>query len=250
MMGQLILRGATGVVANSQNTRAILSEYWGLKPGKVVVLNPGVDSERFVPVARDASVRASLGWDERPVVLTVGRLQARKGQDMMIKAWPKVIQKVPDALYAVIGGGEDELRLRQLVDDLRIADHVLFHGAVNDETMLQAFQQCDLFALPNREIDGDIEGFGIVLLEAQSCGKPVIAGRSGGTAETMVVGETGLLVDCSAPAELEVLVPDLLNDQSRLAAMGERARVHISSKFHWDALAGNAALVFSDAAIT
>ena len=100
---------------------------------------------------------------------------------------------------------------------------------------MECYQQCDLFVLPNRQVGQDIEGFGMVLLEAQACGKPVIAGASGGTAETMQPGETGYVVPCDQPDELAAMVAELLLDPDRRTRMGEAARSWVVEQFDWDA---------------
>ena len=244
-MGRRILSRAHGVIANSHNTQRLLTDYWGVDGDKVRVLHPGVDCARFVPSARNIDTRRRLGWGERPVVLTVGRLQSRKGQDMLIRALPAILRRVPNALYAIIGDGDYRSGLESLVRQLRLEEHVVFHSELEDRLMVEAYQQCDLFALPNREINGDIEGFGMVLLESQACGRPVVAGRSGGTSETMIEGETGFLLDCTSPDELETHVAILLLDKHRLDAMGAAGRRWVENRFDWGALAREAASVFS-----
>src|SRR6185436_3012049 len=149
------------------------------------VLHPGTDVAKFTPAPPDAAVRARLGWQGRRVVLTVGALQKRKGQDMMIRALPAIRRRCPDVLYAIAGEGWEIDALRQLARDLQVEDAVAFHGVPDDVSLVQYYQQCDLFALPNRQVNWDFEGFGIVLLEAQACGRAVIAGASGGTAEAI-----------------------------------------------------------------
>src|SRR4029453_2663396 len=126
-------------------------------------------------------VRKELGRTGRQVVLTVGALQKRKGQDMMIRALPAIRRRCPDVLYAMIGEGWERPYLDKLVADHGVGDLVQFRGTPTDDEMIRCYQQCDLFALPNRQVGWDLEGFGIVLIEAQACGKPVVAGTSGGT---------------------------------------------------------------------
>ena len=208
-MMYLVLRGADYVIANSENTRYILTRRWGLPERKVRLLYPGVDTTWFVPAPRDAAVRARLGWGERKVLLTVGRLQKRKGHDVMLRALATVRRLHPDALYSIVGDGDERSSLERLVDELDLSGHVQFLGEVDEETLLACYQQCDLFVLPNREIEGDIEGFGMVLLEAQACGKPVIAGQSGGTTEAMRAPDTGLVIQCHQAETLAAAVDDL-----------------------------------------
>jgi phosphatidyl-myo-inositol dimannoside synthase len=240
------LKGAAFLVANSRNTVRLLCDGWGLPAERVRLLHPGVDTTRFVPAERDPAVRARLGWGERPVVLTVGRLQKRKGHDRMIQALRTVRHAVPDVLYAVAGDGEERPTLEGLVREAGLSDHVAFLGEVTDDDLIRCYQQCDLFVLPNRQVGQDIEGFGMVLLEAQSCGKPVVAGASGGTAETMDIPATGQVVNCDGPNELAALVTELLRDQGRRAAMGAAARRWVVSRFDWEALTRQAKEVFAE----
>jgi phosphatidyl-myo-inositol dimannoside synthase len=239
-----VLRGAEFVVANSRNTSRLLRERWRLASERIWVLHPGVDTNRFVAVPRDRQWRAQHGWFDRPVVLTVARLQKRKGHDVMLRAMKAIARAVSDTLYVIVGGGEEEAALHNLVDQLGLHGNVQFFGEASDEDLLRCYQQCDLFVLPNREVDGDIEGFGIVLLEAQACGKPVVAGRSGGTAETMRVPDTGRLVNCDSPDELARVVCELLSDAAQLTRMQAAARTWVVERFDWSALASQAAELF------
>jgi phosphatidylinositol alpha-1,6-mannosyltransferase len=187
---------------------------------------------------------ARLGWDNRRVILTVGRLQKRKGQDLMIRALPAIREAIPDVLYVIAGDGEERASLTALVEETGVRDHVQILGEIPDDVLIRCYQQCDLFALPNREVSKDIEGFGMVLLEAQACGKPVIAGASGGTSETMRIPDTGHVVPCDRPQELAALAADMLTRPARLAEMGRAARSWIVQHFDWETLAQNAAQLF------
>jgi phosphatidylinositol alpha-1,6-mannosyltransferase len=239
-----VLHRAEFVIANSRNTAQILADQWSLPPDRLHVLHPGVDTGRFRPADRDPDLRAWLGWGDRPVVLTVGRLQKRKGHDQMTLALVRVRKVIPDALYAVVGSGEEGPALRDLVEHERLGGAVQFLGELDDERLIQCYQQCDLFALPNRRVGPDIEGFGMVLVEAQSCGKPVVAGASGGTSETMRIPETGLVVPCDGPDELAALVIELLSDRDRLARMGRAGRRWAVERFDWASLCREAAELF------
>lgn len=246
-MARRVLRAANAVLVSSQNSRRILLDEWKLPAAKVRLLYPGADTNWFVPAERDERVRESLGWKGRTVVLTVGRLQARKGQDQMIQALRAVRRHVPDVLYSIVGDGGDRPRLEKLVAETETSAHVEFRGEPADDELLLCYQQCDLFVLPNREINKDIEGFGMVLVEAQACAKPVVAGASGGTAETMQHGRTGLIVDCSGPDLLAQTVVELLQDVPRRVAMGRAARAWAVERFDWESLARQAAEIFADA---
>jgi phosphatidylinositol alpha-1,6-mannosyltransferase len=239
-----VFRGAEFLIANTRNTLKVMQEDWGVAANRVRLLHPGVDTTRFEPAQRDPSFRDALGWGERPVVLTVSRLQLRKGHDQMILALGAIRRTVPDVLYAIAGDGEERPRLEELVAREGLGDHVQFLGEVDEDRLVQCYQQCDLFVLPNRQVGKDIEGFGLVLLEAQACGKPVVAGASGGTAETMDIPNTGLVVPCETPDELARVVAELLSDGGRMARMGRAARDWVVARFDWEPLARQAEQIF------
>lgn len=231
-----VFRAARLIVANSHNTARLLTDEWRLSPNRLRVLHPGVDAEKFCPAAPDEAVRRRFGWTGKRVVLTVGRLQRRKGHDMLIRALGRIRQRVPNVLYAIVGDGDERRGLEELARPEGVADAVQFLGELDDEMLVRCYQQCDLFVLPNREINGDIEGFGMVLVEAQACGKPVIAGASGGTAETMSIPETGMVLPCDEPEGLVEAVSAWLLDEELLARKGRAARQWVEARFDWGAL--------------
>ncbi len=227
----LVLRNASRMIVSSRNARRILTTRWGMPETKISLLHPAVDTSRFRPAHRAPETRARLGWGDRPVVLTVGRLQKRKGHDVLISALPELRRAVPKILYAIVGSGEEREALERLAAETDVTEHVQFLDEISDDELIEAYQQCDLFALPNRQIGGDIEGIGIVLLEAQAAGRPVLAGDSGGTSETMRIPETGLVVPCDGPDQLTRSLAELLADPPRLDSMGRKGREWIMSTF-------------------
>src|SRR5205807_7592768 len=132
-----------------------------------------------------------------------------------------------------------------LVMQQDVQENVQFLGGANDETLRRCYQQCDVFALPNRQVGVDIEGFGMVLLEAQACGRPVVAGASGGTAETMRVPQTGRIVNCDGPQELARVLTELLRRPDLLERMGAAGRAWVVNRFDWAALVRQAECLFS-----
>src|SRR5207245_3279229 len=137
---------------------------------------------------------------------------------------------------AIAGDGEERGALAALVEREGLQDHVQFLGEVGDTALLECYQQCDLFVLPNRQVGKDIEGFGMVLVEAQACGKAVIAGASGGTAETMRVPQTGLLVPCEESGQLAQRVVEFLADPLLRERVGAAGRQWVVDSFDWDAV--------------
>jgi phosphatidyl-myo-inositol dimannoside synthase len=241
-----IIGSTAFIIANSRNTQRILSEDWQVPAERVRMLHPGVDVRQFHPAPPDAASRAKLGWDGRPVILTVGRLQKRKGHDQLILALHQIRKSIPDILYAIMGDGEERSALGELVRREDLGAHVMFMGERHDADLVTCYQQCDLFALPNRQIDKDIEGFGMVLLEAQACGKPVVAGQSGGTAETMRIPDTGLVVPCNGPDQLAELVVELFSNRDRMARMGAAGRQWVVENFDWAVLSQKANRLFTE----
>jgi phosphatidylinositol alpha-1,6-mannosyltransferase len=173
-------------------------------------------------------------------VLTVGRLQKRKGHDQLIRGLKHIRQAVPDVLYSIVGEGQERTALEELIQQEGMQHYVQLLGEIDDDRLVECYQQCDLFVLPNRQVKADIEGFGMVLLEAQACGKPVVAGDSGGTVETMQIPETGRIVSCEHPELLARTITELLKNNDMSARMGIAARKWAVSRFDWEVLATEA----------
>lgn len=202
---------------------------------------PGVDTERFVPdeIAR-AELRARYRLGDRPVVLCLSRLVPRKGQDMLIRALPAIRDRVPGAALVIVGNGPYRTALTRLADSFGVADHVVFTGGVPAEELPAHHAMADVFAMPCRTRGAglDVEGLGIVYLEASSAGVPVVAGRSGGAPETVVDGETGTVVDGWDLGAIAAAVGDLLADPDRAAAMGAAGRRWAVEHWQWRRQAG------------
>jgi phosphatidylinositol alpha-1,6-mannosyltransferase len=240
-----VLRDAAHVIANSAHSKKIVRDTWGLADRKVTVMHPGVDTSRFIPSPPDVEVRQRLDWLDRRVILTVGALQKRKGQDMMIRALPAIRARVPDVLYSIVGEGWERPYLDALAADLDVSESVQFRGVPGDAELVACYQQCDVFALPNRQVGWDLEGFGMVLLEAQACGKPVITGDSGGTSEAMTHGETGVVVSCETVEPIVDAVCGILETPERGAQMGRRGRDRAVTQFDWQVLGHQADALFA-----
>ncbi|MEZ0338447.1 glycosyltransferase family 4 protein [Mycobacterium sp. pV006] len=197
---------------------------------------PGVDAERFAPdeVAR-ARLRARYRLGQRPVVVCVSRLVPRKGQDMLIRAFPAVRQRVPDAALVIVGGGPNRTSLRRLAHAFGVAEHVVFTDGVPADELPAHHAMADVFAMPCRTRGGglDVEGLGIVYLEASSSGVPVVAGRSGGAPETVLDGKTGTVVDGWDVGAIAAAVGDLLAEPRRAAAMGAAGRQWVLDNWQW-----------------
>lgn len=196
-------------------------------------LAPGVDAEQFRPGCGGDRIRRRHGLGERPVVVCVSRLVPRKGQDMLIRAWPRILADVPDAALLIVGDGPHRQRLRSAA---RGMDSVIFTGPVPREELPLHYDAGDVFAMPCRTRLGGLEaeGLGIVYLEASACGLPVVAGDSGGAPDAVLDGRTGLVVDGSLPGPAARAVIRLLKDPERAARMGAHGREWIIRNWSWE----------------
>ncbi|MFD5585106.1 glycosyltransferase family 4 protein [Streptomyces sp. NPDC058733] len=202
-------------------------------------LPPGVDEKTFHPASGGDQVRARLGLSDRPVVVCVSRLVPRKGQDTLIEAMPRILAAEPDAVLLIVGGGPYEKDLRRLAVEKGVTDSVRFTGAVPWSDLPAHFGAGDVFAMPCRTRRGglDVEGLGIVYLEASATGLPVVAGDSGGAPDAVLDGETGWVVRGGSPEEAAERIVALLGDAELRRRMGERGRRWIEEKWRWDLLA-------------
>jgi phosphatidylinositol alpha-1,6-mannosyltransferase len=182
------------------------------------------------------AVRQRHNLGRSPVLLTVGRLQRRKGQDMAIQALPRIMKKFPDVKYMIVGSGEEYASLQRLAQDVGVRDRVIFVGRIADGEQAAYYAACDVFLMPNRQIGEDIEGFGIVFLEAGAAGKPVIGGTSGGTGEAILDEVTGLRVNGENIQEIATAVVELLANPAKARAMGECGRRRVETEFSWESV--------------
>lgn len=230
-----ILRRVDAFFPVSQYTGELLREM-GVPPHRMQVIHNGTDAERFRPI--DASdLRQRLGTTDRKVLLTVGRLVQRKGLDTTIRALPHLVDRHPDLLYLIAGSGPDRERLEALVRERHLQEHVRFLGRVPYEELPLYYNACDLFVMPSRLTPPDVEGFGIVFLEANACGRPVIGARTGGIPDAVREGETGLLVPPDTPQALASALDRLLSDTDLAARLGEAGRRRVEEEATWDHIA-------------
>lgn len=204
--------------------------------GKLVRLHPGVDPDRFAPDSGGPARRASLGLAQRPVVICVSRLVRRKGQDTLVRAMPAILRRVPDAVLLIVGDGPDGARLRAMTDAHGLGEHVRFVGSVPDADLASWYGVGDVFAMPcrTRRRGLDVEGLGMVFLEASACGLPVVAGDSGGAPDAVLDGITGRVVDGESPGGVAHIIAGLLDDPAAAAAMGARGRQWVLEEWGWD----------------
>lgn len=229
-------RRADRIVANSEFTRDELLKL-GVSPDRITLISPGVDIERFKPGRPAEHLRASIGLRAgQKLILSVGRLSRRKGFDCVIQALPELVDNGLDVTYALIGIGEDHDYLLGLAQELGVADRVHLLGHVSPVDLPLWYNACDLFAMPNRAIDGDTEGFGMVFLEAAACGKPAIAGDAGGTGAAVEDGITGFRVNGEDGAKVVDALRRLLSDTALSHRLGQAGHDRANRDFSWTAV--------------
>lgn len=226
------LKNASKVIVNSEYTRGLILEL-GIPISDTYKINPCVDSDFFRPL--DVSYfKKQHGISDKKVLLSVGRLVERKGNDKVIKALPEVIQNIPNLVYLIAGNGPCKEPLKKMVEDLGLEENVRFIGYVPDNQLPKYYNLCDVFIMPSRTEKGDPEGFGIVYLEAGACGKPVIGSRMGGIPDAVLNGKTGILVDPLDEREIADAILELLSDENKANQMGEYGRRR-AEKLNWEA---------------
>ncbi len=234
-LAQRVLRRAAAVIVNSGFTERVARELGG-QSARILRVLPGCTLD---PTAVSNSDRERFldeqGTRGRKVVLTVARLVTRKGVLTALRAFARLLLDVPDALYIVVGDGPERQSLEQTLHELGLTASVRFVGAVSDVTLLRWFAVCDVFVLVPTALGGaDAEGFGIVYLEAGAFGKPVVASRTGGVADAVQEGVTGLLVPPDDPVATADAIRRLLSDPALARRLGEQGRRVVQETATWN----------------
>ena len=237
---RLVLRNASLVIANSHFTKQLIDE---MVDTRIRVLHPVADLQRFS--RKDDGHKLFAG---KKVLLTVGRLVESKGHEAVIRSLKKVVEKFPEILYCIVGSGPTEESLKIIINELGLTNTVIFAGEVDDEELPSYFHSCDVFIMTSREIKkrGEVEGFGIVFLEAGACGKPVIGSKSGGIPDAVIDGVTGILVDPFDIEEIADAIIRLLSNENLAARLGENGKKRVEEELNIHRLAERLKEVLSD----
>jgi phosphatidylinositol alpha-1,6-mannosyltransferase len=228
-----IYRGADVVVAACEFAVENLVRI-GVEKQRIVKITPGVDFVRFAPRPPSKDLISQYGLQGRKVLLTVARLVPRKGHEAVIRAIAKLVETQRNLTYLIVGLGPEREKLQRLVAELGLNEVVKFTGYVAEDRLADFYNVCDIFVMANQEADGDIEGFGMVFLEANSSGKPVIAGRSGGTADSVIDGVTGYRVEPTDVDGLSATISRLLTNPDLCAHMGAAGLRRAREEFDWE----------------
>ena len=203
---------------------------------EMVKIAPGIDTAHFIPQPDAIQKRKELGLQDKKIIISVGRLVHRKGQDKLIEAMPDVLRKIPNAHLLIVGEGPYKNHLEKLVDKLSLKENVTFAGRIMYDRLPSYLSAADLFAMPSRSrfFGLEVEGLGIVYLEASACGIPVLAGNSGGAPDAVLEGVTGFCVDGTNVAEIASAVIKICSDAERASHMGAAGRNWIVEQWRWD----------------
>ena len=229
-----ILGDAELVIANSDYT-AHLAESAGAAKDKIMIVRPSPSFPSYVTVTpeRIQETRSKYGFDQTFTLLTLGRLVARKGFAEAVEAVALLKERGRTVRLVIAGDGPERKKLERLVETRGVADRVGFTGKVPDEDLPSLFGACDAFVMAPKSIGADVEGFGIVYLEANLMGKPVIGSRAGGVPDAVKDGETGLLVNPGDPAAIADAVVKLMDDPTLCALLGQAGRKRVMEEFGW-----------------
>lgn len=235
---------ADSIIPNSQFT---MEEFLALDipKEKFKIITPGVDTEKFQPKNPDEELTKKHNLQNKKVLLTVARLDERKGHDKVIEAIAKIKENIPNIIYLIVGKGREKARLEELAKEFKVEDKVIFCGYVSDEDLPKYYNLCDIFILPNRQtsldetLQGDYEGFGIVFLEASACGKPVIAGDFGGIRDAVENHKSGFIIDGNSTDEISTTVIKILNDHNLSTSLGNFGRQRAIDHYTWKIISEN-----------
>jgi phosphatidylinositol alpha-1,6-mannosyltransferase len=228
-----ILEQASGVIANSEFTKNELIKL-SVPESKIIVIYPCVVKKDGIAPDKILEIKNRLGLADKKIILTVSRLMERKGHDRVIEALPKVLERVPNAIYVIVGSGPEGEKLKILSSKLQVENSILFTGEISEEKKAAFYQLCDVFIMTPRQIGSDVEGFGTVYLEANQFGKPVVAGRSGGVGEAVVDGVTGIIMDPENVNQIAEAVIKLLTDEPLAKKLGEQGQERVEKEFRWE----------------
>jgi len=230
-----ILEKSDNIICGNTYLESEVKKFLPEQKNKIFVVNPGVNPEIVIDQALLQEIKEEYDLKNKIVLLQVGRLVKRKGQDKVIKAMPAILTRVPNLVYFIAGAGADETYLKKKVAELPASaqNRIVFLGRVSDEKKWAWLQTCDIFIMPSRNIDGDFEGFGIVYLEANLLEKPTIAGRSGGVEDAVKHGVNGLLVDSEKSNQIAQAVIALAQDRELQNKLGQQGRERALKDFAW-----------------
>lgn len=222
------------IISNSNYTKE-KAVMLGAKSAKIKVVNLGADIDKFYPKNTKKKIYKKFDIPENHKLLyTISHLIPRKGNDMVIKSLPKVLQKYSNVTYLIGGRGKYKKELKRLVNENNLTNHVKFLDYIEEDDLNEIMNACDIFIMPNRQEGYDVEGYGIVFMEANACKKPVIGGNSGGVTDAIINGQTGLIVNPYSKENISKKILFLLRNDNLCSKMGKNGYELVLKKRNWE----------------
>lgn len=230
---KFVLKKADLIISNSHYTKS-LAVNLGISSQKIQVVNLGADIDKFYPLeSRNKIYKKYNIPPENKLLLSISHLIPRKGNDMVIKALPRILQEIQNLTYMISGEGRYKNELLALTDMIGVKSNIIFTGYIPDNELNEYLNACDVFVMPNRQEGFDLEGFGIVFLEANACKKPVIAGNSGGAIDAVIDGKTGYLVNSNSIEDISDKILKILSDDDKRRELSENGYLRVVNELNW-----------------
>lgn len=237
ILTRLILNNAEKIICTNSYLSGLISQFLkNLDNNKIKTINPGIDIEKYKSISQAEinELQDRYNLNGKRVIISIGRLVKRKGFNSVISCLPEIFKKFPNTIYVLIGRGEESDNLKRLARDKKIEKNVIFINDADDRARDCWLKLADMFIMVSREISGDFEGFGIVYLEANLAGKPVIAGDSGGVKDAVISGYSGILVDPNNNSEIAQAIKKLLSDGDFSYKLGQNGQKRAIKDFSWE----------------
>ena len=228
-----ILKRADNIICANTYLAKSVANFLGNKE-KIIIVNPGVENELSRDVKYETEIKNKYNLNDKLIILTVGRLVKRKGIDTVLKTLPDVLKKIPNLYYIIFGNGPELNNIKKLIAQLNLDNYVKIIIDADDRNKNAFYNISDIFIMPSRKIEEDFEGFGIVYLEANLAGKPVIAGNSGGVSDAVHDHINGLLVAPDSLEEIGASIISLVNNKNLRQNLGEQGKIRAINKFNWN----------------
>ncbi|MDP2736432.1 MAG: glycosyltransferase family 4 protein [bacterium] len=221
-----IMKKAEKIICINNYTANLTKQFFPLSANKITTINPGIEPALPIDQENISKLREKYNLENKIILLSVGRLVKRKGFDKVIEAMPGILKQIPNLAYVILGNGEE-------IENLKLNNSVKIITNTSNEERNSWYNASDIFIMPSRNIDGDFEGFGIVYLEANLAGKPVVAGKSGGVGDAVIDGLNGLLVNPEDTGQITSAVIKLAQNPELRKKLGEQGKIRAINDFNW-----------------
>jgi len=231
---KICFRNAYQIIAVSSYTKSLL-ENIGVEEKKIAVIPNGTNPDQFCPDVKFDDIKKRYNLENKKIIFSLSRLVERKNFGIVIESMIEILREVSNVVYIIAGEGPMKDKWIKLAIENGVKDQVIFAGYISDKELPKYYTMCDVFVLPSKEIikKDEVEGFGITLLEANACGKPVVGGRSGGIEDAIVDGKTGILVNPKDKNEVKTAILKILKNPSFAKTLGRNGRKRIEKELSW-----------------